>query len=210
MWIPLILPLQSEVIDVGLPVSTPERSRQAAIVFDDEEAVSKIVLGIDRDAVSVDVVENRVFVKLLRKADGHVDCIGTSGKLYRLRVHESGQAPRGVIHVRGQTPPAGPALPAPLRLVRAMRTGRRLEGMRVRALDGLVYESARVTILAERLHRYLEYSGFVCRLRNKRESPIQLDLSRFQGPGLLLVASRELKVPGKGETLIYFVFEDTP
>jgi hypothetical protein len=202
--------LQTEPLQVSLPVSTPESSHQAAVIFEDESAISKIILGIDRDAVSVDVVENRLFVKLLKPARGHLDCVVASGKLYRIRIITVTENPTEVLRIRAPKKPEEDPIPAPLKLARMMRTGSTPDEVRRFRLDGLVYESKEVTVRCIMLHRWNGFAGFTCRLVNRSDRPLNVDLSRFRGKGLLLAACRDLTIgPGK-ETRLYLVFEAAP
>lgn len=214
MWMPL-LPLlaaaQSDAVEIALPVSAPGRSHQAAVIFEDETALSKIVLGVDREAISVDVVDNRLFLKLLRAAEGHLDCIGASGRLYRVRVSVGEGAPAEAYRVRGARPAAAQrAVPRPVALVRMMREGRVEAGATRTRLEGAVYECREYAARGRAVYRWEELRGYVLEIENRSEEPLGIDLSRFRGEGLLLAGSRELQVPPGGRTLLYLVFEDVP
>jgi len=209
MTLALLLFAQNDLLQVSLPVSTQEKSHQAAVAFEDESAISKIVLGVDRDAISIDVVGNRLFLKLLKPAEGHVDCVGASGRLYRIHVRVAREAPTDVLRVRGPKP-VERAVPRPIALARMMRTGGIEEGVRRVRLEGVVYESREVVARGRMLVRWEELSGFVLELENRGTAELRVDLSRFRGEGLLLSASRELAIPAGGRTLVYLIFEEAP
>jgi hypothetical protein len=210
MWmLPLLLAVQGDSLQVELPVSTPERSHQAAVIFEDEPAISKIVLGMDREAISVDVVENRLFLKLLRPAAGHLDCVGASGRLYRIRVSVGERAPVDALRVRGARP-VDRAAPRPVALVRMMRTGRVEEGAARARIEGAVYECREFKARGCAVYRWEGLRGYVLEIENRGAEALAIDLSRFRGEGLLLAGCRELSVPPGGRTLLYLVFEEAP
>lgn len=213
MWMPLLLyaAAQSDAVEIGLPVSTPDRSHQAAVIFEDEVAISKIVLGVDREAISIDVVENRLFIKLLRPAEGHLDCIGVSGRLYRVRVAVGERAPVEALRVRGSRDiTADRAMPRPVALVRMMRAGGVEEGATRMRLEGSVYECREYTARGRAVYRWEGLRGYVLEIESRGAEPLAIDLSKFRGEGLLLAGCRELQVPAGGRTLLFLVFEETP
>jgi len=209
MTFAMLLLAQNDLLQVSLPVSTQEKSHQAAVVFEDEPSISKIVLGVDRDAISIDVVGNRLFLKLLKPAEGHLDCVGASARLYRIHVRVAREAPTEVLRVRGPKP-VERAVPRPIALVRMMRTGLLEEGVRRLRLDGVVYESRELVARGRMLYRWEGYSGFVLELENRAATELAVDLSKFRGEGLVLAASRSLAIPAGGRTLLYLVFGKAP
>lgn len=189
-------------------VSNESRSIQAAVHLADEASVAHLITAFNKDDVSIEVKQNKVFVKLLKEVEGSIDCIGTSGHLYRVVVVPSKQT-LPLLTLRAPAPKApSPELPLPLVLMRAMRLGRVLDGMEIRRSTAVLIEDPSFFIQLHWVFTFDALKGFVCTFRNRTERPMRLDPSRFSGAGILLVGVRDLELGAGQVTRLYLVVRD--
>jgi hypothetical protein len=209
-WIAVLGLIQDPGVDparLPLQVSDAARSIQAVVELADERAIAHVIMALGKDDVSLEVKDNRLFVKLLKEAEGSIDCIGSSGRLYRIQVIPS---PQSVLRLKLRAPaeqgPNRAELPAPLQLVRAMRTGELPEGAVASRCDERMFGDAGIAIRGVWSVRFEGLWGFVCEVRNVSGRRQALDPSRFQGAGLLVVGLRDLSLEPDRSTRLYLVF----
>jgi len=127
--------------------------------------------------------------------------------MVRVRVKASEKGAADVVTVRTAERQKAD-LPAPLRLVRAMRTGGALEEMRSVAIRTELYQGRDFSVAGHSMHAWNGLRGFVLVLTNRSGGPLSVDLSRFRGEGLLLIGAKEMSVGPRRSTLLFAVFEE--
>jgi hypothetical protein len=204
-----------ETITVRVARSSPGKSATCAIELEGESDVKSIVQAFNREEISIESRANRIFVKLLKDASGHLDVIGSSGTLYRFFLTAvDGGAGTEFVSVRPEAPKieekTQKELPQSLMLVRAMRVLKVPEGVTVRGAaqqDALVYRARGVEMSLLYSYESTRLTGYVCRLSNTSEESLHLDLSRFQAEKLILIGAKDLVVAPGAATLVYLVFD---
>lgn len=199
-------PGDTAVLDI--PLSDENRSYQCVVSLRDETAIANVVLAFEKDALSIEVKQNRIFVKRLKEVQGFIDCIGSSGALYRLFVRPAKGDYTSFLELKLKLKPKpkGRALPEPLQLVRAMRLSEVHEGITVKRMAHKVFENRELRIRALALFEMEGYKGYVCEVDNLSNAPLTLDPSKFQAKGLEVIGARELTVDRGGKTRLYLVF----
>jgi hypothetical protein len=204
MTVAMILLAQAEPFRLPVPVSAPDRSVQGVVHLVDEESIAHLVTALGKDDVSLEAQRNKLFVKLLRAVEGSVDLIGGSGRLYRVLV-VPGQRTAPELSIRSPRAPAAGQLPAPLRLLRAMRVGAALDGAVVTKSDAVIHDDGTIVVQIQRVYRIEELTGYVCTVRNRGGRPVDLDPTRFRAEGVLAVGVKDYRL-GAGEvTRLYVV-----
>jgi hypothetical protein len=207
IWLAAVL-LQAEPQRMPLQVSTDQKSVQGVIHLSDESSVAHLITAFGKDDVSIEVKDNKVFVKLLRAVEGSVDCIGASGTLYRVTLVPS---PTTVPLLTLRSPPARkrpePELPRPLQLMRSMRLGQAPEGTDVRRSTAVLVDDPTFIVQLLWVYRFDELTGYVCTLRNRSSETIRIDPSRIRAPGLRVVGVKDLRLEAGQVTRLYAVVE---
>ncbi len=195
-------------LELRVPVSSDAR-HPACVVSFPEESLEALVAGWAEGDLSVERRRERLFLKLLRKAEGDLHVLGASGTLYRLTIRPVEGAYDGHVRVLAQKPRDRGA-PEPVELIRAMRLGRRPSEGEIRRADEVVYQSARIAVRVAWVYETSAYRGFVARVENLSGEAERLDPSRFLARDLVLAGAREMVVPPGGRTLLYLVFWKRP
>jgi hypothetical protein len=191
-----------------LEVSDERRSIQSAVHLADETSVAHLVTAFNKEDISVEVKQNKVFIKLLKPVEGSIDCIGASGQLYRIHVIPAKQSvPLLTLRAPAKAAPP-PELPAPLTLMRCMRLGQVQDGMDLKRSTAVLIEDPSFVIQLQWVYRWDDLTGFVCTVRNRTARVMRLDPSRFHAPGILLVGARDLKLDAGQVTRLYVVVEN--
>ncbi len=205
MTLALLLILQDDVSRMPLQVSTATRSIQGVVHLADESSVAHLVTAFNKDDLSIEVKQNKVFIKLLKDVEGSIDCIGSSGQLYRVYVLPSEKSVTQLTLKARRAASEPPELPAPLLLMRAMRLGQPLEGAVVKRSNAIVAEDLTTLVQLQWVYSMDEWVGFVCTIRNRTDRALRLDPSKFRAEGVQVVGVRDLKL-GPGEvTRLYIV-----
>lgn len=210
-----------------LNVAYSARAALVTCVTFPEKSLKSIVAAWPESSVSLEHSGGNLFVKLLQEREGNVDVVGASGGLYRLYVKPTTAGPYDetleIAVAAKETSLDGEMQPRPisagarsaaLDLIVAMRRGEVPDGALVSAgPDHAVSASShRAAEMFIRLVYELDgFVGYVVELRNRSESEVSLDLSRYQqsdGLLLLLIGAREMSVPPGGATLLYLVFSE--
>ena len=188
-----------------LEVSTPARSVQGVVHLADEASIAHLVTAFAKDDISLEVKQNKLFVKLLREVEGSIDCIGASGQLYRIAVAPSaGSAP--TLTLRRPRAAQDAEVPPPLQLIQAMRLGRPPEGAVVTRSSAVVAQDASIVVQLQWVYRLDDLIGFDCLLRNRSPRPIALDPSRFKDA--IVVGVRDMKLAPGESTRIWLVIHE--
>jgi hypothetical protein len=208
IWI-MMLCLQDEPVRMPLQVSTPAKSIQGVVELSDESSIAHLVTGFNKDDISLEVKQNRIFIKLLSEVEGSIDCVGASGRLYRIYVVPSARSVTNLA-LRGKPARARekPEVPLPLQLMRAMRLGETFEGAMISRASAVVVDDPSFVVQLQWVYKLDEFTGFVCTLRNRTQAPLRIDPSRFRGENVLVIGVRDMKL-GPGEvTRVYFVVDE--
>jgi len=199
-----------DTVPVRVRVSTPDRNILTAVTLPD--LVQNVISSWNDRDLSVEVQGAKLFLKLLAKAEGHLDVVTSSSMHVRLFVKPVGEAEEfdGHVVLKAATAPAEEAprkLPDALELVKAMRLGLVPAGASVkRGADQAVFASGEIEAKLAFIYETTAYRGYVIRLANKSpKTAYQVDLARFASPKLVLIGAKSLlALPGKS-TLLYLV-----
>lgn len=204
-----ILLLQREVIytdrtvEIAVPVAG-EAKHVSTVVSFPEDSLEALVAGWNEEDLSVERRRDRLFLKLLRRAEGDLHVVGSSGTLYRLYLRPADGAADG--HVRIVRPSAPRSLPNAFDLIRAMRTSQIPEGVTARRASTELARSDRFVLTTRTVYDTPSYRGYVVLLENVGSETVRIDPSRFSGEGLDLIGAREMVVEPKRSTLVYLVY----
>ena len=195
-------------VELRVPVATETRHRATVVTFP-EETLETLVAGWNEADLSVERRREKLFIKLLRKAEGDLHVTGGSGTLYRLAIRAAEGAYDG--HVRIVAPRLrDPSTPEPVQLIRAMRLGRRpAEGTVLRS-DLPVYASPELAARMAFVYETDAFRGYVLRVENVSGRTQRLDPARLIGKGLVLAGAREMLLEPGAKTLLYLVFGKAP
>lgn len=200
--------LSDRPVEVRVPVSTDREHRTTVVTFP-EESLEALVAGWNEGDLSIERRRENLFLKLLRKAEGDLHVLGSSGALYRLRIVPADGPPDGHVRLLPPREKRG-GLPEPVELLRAMRLGRRpSEGTVLQSSEPL-YRSEEIDVRTAYVYESASCRGYVLRVQNLAAEPQRLDPSRFVGKGLLLAGYREMFVAPGATTLLYLVLAKSP
>ena len=195
-------------VTLRVPVSAEGRHRASVITFPEED-LEALVAGWNEDELSVERRGERLFLKLLKAASGDVHVVGASGAVYRLSIQPAEDEYDGEVRILSPRDKKE-GLPAPLKLLRAMRRGRRPDKGTVLSADERFHIptslDARITLVYEAD----AYRGFGIRIGNICRVPQRLDPSRFTGRDLVAAGAREMLLKPDEVTLLYLVFWKRP
>lgn len=189
----ILVPVAGESKHVGTVVSFPE------------DSVEAIVAGWNEEDLSLERRRDRIFLKLLRRAEGDLHVLGSSGTLYRLYVRAADGVYDGHVRILRPEKKSTPGSTA-VDLVRAMRNGRAMDGATVRKASGVLHQTAQSRLIPRYVYDTDLHRGYVVALENLGAVPLRVDPSKFSGEGLELVGAREMVVEPKNATLLYFVY----
>jgi hypothetical protein len=210
---------EGAAIGVRVPVVGADLKRMTTIAFP-EERIEAVVSGWGEE-LSVSENGNRLFLRLLRKAEGELAVVGGSGTHYLfylvgvepsaegaydryVRIAREEPKSKEPPSLRGRRRPTGSVA-----LLQAMRLGERPEGARIlRAAGEPAFRSETVVLRLAYVYLTQDFAGYVYELENLTGVPQALDASRFRAREgtLVLTALRENLVPARGKTRLYAVF----
>lgn len=191
-------------IEVRVPISTEAQHRATVVTFP-EESLEAMVAGWNEGDLSIERRRENLFIKLLRKAQGDIHVMGSSGTLYRLSIVAADGTYDGQVRIRVPKEDKHP-VPDSVELLRAMRLGRKPADGVVFKADHVLFSCPEVTSRLAYIYETAAYRGFVVQVENVSASPQRLDPSRFVAKELLLVGTREMVIPPGQKTLMYIVF----
>lgn len=204
------------IIRVTVPYST--RATLVTCVSFPEKSIRSIVAAWAESNVSLEHSGGNLFIKLLRESEGHIDVIGGSGRLYRLYISPatSGTYDETLqVTLPEETPASHESKPSAqvrslaLDLILAMRRGERPEGVLVSGgPQHAVHAGPDAELFIRLVYELDGFVGYVIELQNRSGKELSLDLSRYQGEGLLLIGAREMSVAPGASTLLYLVFAE--
>jgi len=204
----------------SIRVAVPYSSRAALVtcVSFPEKSIRSIVAAWAESNVSLEHSGGNLFIKLLRESEGHIDVIGGSGRLYRLYISPatSGAYDETLqVTLAEEAPPRKESKPSAqvrsqaLDLILAMRRVEQPEGALVSGgPDHAVQATPDAEMFIRLVYEQDGFVGYVIELKNRSERELSLDLSRYQGEGLLLIGAREMSVKPGAFTLLYLVFAE--
>ena len=198
------VPLAERPVEILVPVAGEAKHVGTVVTFP-EDSVEAIVAGWNEEDLSLERRGDRVFLKLLRRAEGDLHVLGSSGTLYRLYLRPAEGAYDG--HVRIRRPEKKSAAgTAAIDLIRAMRKGRVADGIVARKASGILHRSLQTCVTARYVYDTDVHRGYVVTLENLGDSPLRVDPSKFAGEAFELVGAREMVVEPKKATLLYLVY----
>lgn len=204
----------------SIRVAVPYSSRAALVtcVSLPEKTIRSIVAAWAESNVSLEHSGGNLFIKLLRETEGHIDVIGSSGRLYRLYISPATTGTYDeTLQIalaeestpRKESKPSAEVRSLALDLILAMRRGELPEGALVSGgPDHAVQASPEAEMFIRLVYELDGFVGYVIELRNRSKTELSIDLSRFQGEGLLLIGAREMSVGPGASTLLYLVFSE--
>jgi hypothetical protein len=195
-------------VELRVPVSTESHHRATVVTFP-EESLEALVSGWNEGDLSIERRREILFIKLLRKSQGDLQVLGSSGALYRFALVPADGVYDG--HVRILAPKEQKrVIPEPIELLRAMRLGRRpTEGTVLRA-DQPVEVAPELAARVAYVYESTAYRGYVIRIANTSGVAQRLDPSRFLSRDLVLAGAREMLVRPGEKTLLYLIFWKAP
>jgi hypothetical protein len=213
---------EGHVLRIRVPVAQPDRELMTTLAFP-EERIETAITGWPEGSITATARRGLLFLRLPKKADGHLSVIGGSGTHYLLYL-EGVEKPEGgffdaYVKVRRENPssPKGPPAamkgrPRPvgsLELIQAMRTGDWPEGaVIVRAKREVAQRTDRIELRLLYVYMLGSYVGRVYELENLTLSRLPIDASRFRAKEEVLIASglRENVLGPREATRLYAVF----
>ena len=200
-----------ETVALRVPISSPNQNLLTAVTFPD--LVENVVSSWNERDLSVEAHGAKLFLKLLAKAEGHLDVLMTSGMHLRLYLKPIAEGEEYDGHVvlkaaLDKTPSDPPRkLPDALRLVKAMRLGRVPPGASVkRGGDTVVTTTGDLEGRLAFVYETTAYRGYVVRLTNTSpRAAYHLDVTRFAARRLVLMGAKSLVVAPKNSTLVYLI-----
>ena len=195
-------------VSIRVPI-TAEGHNRATVITSPEEYLEALVSGSIEDELSIERRKNRLFLKLLKTASGDVPVIGTSGTVYRLSILPADDEYDGEVRILLPRS-TEEELPASLKLLQAMRRGRRPPEGRVFSANKRFPFSASMDARITFVYEVDAYRGFVIRVSNITRISQRLDPSRFTGRNLVVAGAREMLLEPDEVTLLYLVFWKRP
>ncbi len=195
---------ERRTVEIRLAVADADHHTACVITFP-EDSIEAIVASWNEGDISLERRRDRLFVKLLRKVEGDLHVVGSSGTLYRLYLRPAAKEVDG--HVRIVKPASEKrAAITSLELVRAMRRGAAPDWASVQSGETPLGSAGGCDYIGRYVYEATHYVGFVVELKNKADGTRRVDPSRFVAKGLVLVGARETVVEAGKSTLLYLVF----
>lgn len=200
-------------VELRVRVSEPKKTILTAVAF--PTAIRNIVSAWNEKDLSIDQAGNRLFLKLLASAQGHLDVLLEGDRLVRLYLTPvKDDVPYDAVVQVLLHGPSETAGPRPLRasgaleLARAMRLGEIPPGITVRKADGiLLLETPNVEATLAWVYDGTHFRGYIVKLSNSsRHTGYEVDLPRFHAEDLVLVGARNLVLEPRSFTYLYLVF----
>jgi hypothetical protein len=200
-------------VELRVRVSEPKRTVLSAVTF--PAPIRSLVSAWNEKDLSVEQAGNRLFLKLLSPAQGHLDVLLEGDRLVRLYLMPVKDdvpydaAFQIILPVSGEkTEPRAERGSGALAHARAMRLGEIPPGVTVRKADGvLILETPNVEASLSWVYDAAQFRGYVVRLANgSRMTGYEIDLPRFHAEDLVLAGARNLVIEPRSFTYLYLVF----
>jgi len=203
-----------ETVSLKLRVAEPGKNFLTVVTLPDP--VAHVVSAWDPKDLSVEQEGKKLFLKLLSKAEGHLDIVTAGGAHVRLLILpapasdpadsnvEVRLAPREA-HEEKTSHRAGAS--GALLLVKAMRLGEVPPDATVRSgVSETLYSSTAIDIALLSVYETGRFRGYVLSLANKSDTEAyHVDVSRLQGERLVLVGAKDVVVHPRKSTRLYVV-----
>lgn len=205
--------LDGGTVEIRVRVSEPKKTVLSAVTF--PAAIRNIVSAWNEKDLSIDQAGNRLFLKLLSPAQGHLDVLLEGERLVRLYITPvKDDVPYDAALQIQLSLPLESAESRPdrssgaLELARAMRLGEIPPGVTVRKAEGvLLIETPNVDVSLAWVYDAARFRGYVVKLSNdSRQTAYEVDLPRFHAEDLVLVGARNLVLEPRSFTYLYLVF----
>jgi hypothetical protein len=211
---------EGHAIRVRVPIASPTHQLMTTISFP-EESVDAAITGWGEGDVTAVQKKGLLFIRLAKKAEGHLNVIGGSGKhyaLYLVGIEETEpRAYDSYLRITREDRPVGDRLPkrrehrpsGAVELIQAMRLGLRTDGAKIlRAARELVFESREIEIRLLYVYSAGSFMGHVYEVANRTAVKQAVDSSRLRAKDTRLVLSglRENVIEPNGSTRLYAIF----
>lgn len=200
-----------ETVTIRLAVAGSAKNVLAAVTF--PAAIKSVISAWDPKDLSVEHDASKLFLKLLSKAEGHLDVLTVDGLHARLYLLPAAvEFDSHVVLKRAVDRPepkaSAPAPSGALELIKSMRLGEAPAEATVRRGAGeLLFEDDRVRATLLWVYDAGRFRGIVAGVANRSDKEVAaVDLSRFQAEDLVLVGARETQVSPRKSTRLYLVF----
>lgn len=210
-----------ETVTVHARVAEKDKNLVSVVALPD--AVQHVLSGWNPKDLSLDHAENRLFVKLLARTEGHLDVVTAAGRHYRILIVPAapGAEYDSIVTIRradaadaesGKETAAArngrASASGALELVRSMRLGEVPPDTSVRSGKGeLVIATEEFEASLLYVYETARYRGYVLGLVNRSKADAYaVDFSRFKADGLVLLGARDMVVAPQKATRIYLVF----
>ncbi len=199
-----------ETVTIRLAVAANAKNVLTAVTF--PGAIKSVISAWDPKDLSVEHDASKLFLKLLSKAEGHLDVLTVDGlhaRLYLLPAAAEFDSHLVLKRAPDRPEPkaSAPAASGALELIKSMRLGAVPADATVRRGAGeLLFEDDRVRATLLWVYDSGLFRGFVAQVANRSDKDAAcIDLSRFHAEDLVLIGTRETQVsPGKA-TRLYLV-----
>ncbi len=211
---------EGQAIRVRVPVASPTHQLMSTISFP-EESVDAAITGWGEGDITAVQKKGLLFIRLAKKAEGHLNVIGGSGKHYAIYLVGTEETePRAYdsyLRITREDRLVGDRLPkrrehrpsGAVELIQTMRLGLRTDGAKIlRAARELVFESREIDIRLLYVYASGSFTGHIYVVTNRTAVKQAIDASRLRAKDARLVLSglRENVLEPNGSTRLYAVF----
>jgi hypothetical protein len=214
---------EGNTIRVRVPVASPERELMTTLSFP-EERIETAIVGWPEGSITATAKGGLLFLRLPKKAEGHLNVIGGSGTHYLVHL-EGVEKPEARSYdaflkikkdagtlASPKPEPRAHSRPKPvgsIELLRAMRLGEKPEGASVlRAKGEVAHRSDRIEVRLLYVYKLGAYVGRTFEIENLTSKRQPIDASRFRASDEILIASglRENVLEPRATTRLYSAF----
>lgn len=172
-----------------------------------------VVLGIEKDAVSIETKQKFIFIKGLAESEGELfavltsgDCVSISVKVTEVKASKTSYKVEGF---QPRTPEQRESVSESVRLLAALGNGRIPDGYKATKISSP--ESKEVAGLRVEPYGIVESKNliaFVLNVENVTNSSLYVDISRFSAEGLIVTAASKTNLAPGERTRMFMIFEN--
>lgn len=202
-----------QTVTVTVAISDAVRNLPTAVTL--PESVQEVISSWNEKDISVEQSGPRLFLKLFATVEGHLDLVLAGGQHLRLYVKSAraGEPYDEALTLKlastGELPgTAEKKAPPALELAKAMRLGLVPSGVSVKkGSEAILLKDGGVETRLALIYEAASLRGYVLSLSNTSPTnALQLNVSRFSSPGMVLIGAKSLLVPPGKSTLVYLIF----